>query len=88
MIMQHNGKHSSMSGNSPFSRRKLAEDIILNSKGEAVEEQLRGTYNMDNNGINKMHASRDMNNFIVVLKIPTSSKIGKPIIKIEAEITV
>ena len=73
-ILHRNGTHLSMSGDTPFARAKLARAIGLDGEGEAVEEMLRGTYTLDDTGMDELHASEEMKNFLDDLKIPISGE--------------
>ena len=45
---------------------------------EVVDEMLRGTYTLDKSGMDEVHASAEMANFIKALKIPHSTATGEP----------
>ena len=68
-----------MSGESPFARGTLAEDIGLDGKGDAVDGILQGKFKRDLSGLDKALASSEMKTFIQALQIPTSIETGKPI---------
>ena len=66
-IIQRNGTHLSMSGDTPFARGPLAKDIGIDGQGHKVEEMLKGTYVMDDKGLDDVHASNEMKCFMKAL---------------------
>ena len=78
-ILLRNGTHLSMSGDSPFARGKLAEDIGQDEEGEEVEKIIKGTFTVDKEGMDEVQALSEMAGFIKVLKVPLSAKTGKPL---------
>ena len=69
-LTQRNGTHLSMSGDSPFTRGALADEISKDGEGEAVDEILKGSYEMDLRGKDEATSSSEMHSFIKALKIP------------------
>ena len=75
-LLQRNTTHLSMSGDTPFARGDLADDIGRDGEGKGAEEMLRETYTMDNEGMDLMMASTEMNSFLKALKLPNSKLTG------------
>ena len=49
-----------MSGDTPFARGPLANDIGVEGQEDQVEDMLKGTYVMDETGMDAVHASSEM----------------------------
>ena len=76
-----------MSGDTPFARDTLASDIGLDGEGEAVEEMLRGTYTLDETGMDEIHASAEMKHSLAALKIPIFQTTNGPTPTMEVGMT-
>ena len=68
-----------MSGDTPFARGLVAENVRRYGEGEGVEEMLRGFYSFDHTDMTHLTASSEMKSFITALKVPTSVVTGEPI---------
>ena len=86
-LIQRNGNHLSMSGDSPFARGELADAIGKDDKGKAVDEILKGTFKRDTQGTDGATASSEIQSFIKALKIPISNKKGDTIPLINTDIS-
>ena len=75
-IIQRNSSHLSMSGDTPFARAPLADDIGVDGHEDKVKEMLQGTYVMDDKGLDEVHASLEMKCFMQALKVPKSKRNG------------
>ena len=78
-LIQRNSNHLSLSGESPFTRGKLADTIGKDDEGTVVDELLHGTFERDLSGMEETTASSEMTNFLKALQIPISHKTGKPV---------
>ena len=65
-ILQRNGTHLSMSKDTSFTRGRLITTIDLD--GEAAGEMLKERYDLDTTGMDEIHASEEMKEFLAVLK--------------------
>ena len=65
-----------MSGDTPFARVSLANDIGVDGQGYKAEEMLKGTYVIDDKGMDDVHASFEMKCFMQALKVPKSKYNG------------
>lgn len=72
-LVTRNGTHLSVSGDSPFVRWYIADSIGLDSKGKGVDEILQGIFSTDEEGLNKVSASSEIQSFIKALQIPLSA---------------
>jgi hypothetical protein len=52
-----------MSGDTPFARGPLADKIGKDGEGAAVEEMLKGSFVFDTEGMDEVHASKEMTSF-------------------------
>ena len=75
-LIQHNSIFP-ISGDSPFTRRKLVEDIWKDGERTVVDEILKGSYTRDTRGLDEVVSSSEMTRFINTLQIPTLDKIGE-----------
>lgn len=76
-----------MSGESPFTRGQLADEIGRDGEGTAVDELLKGTFERDRSGLDAATASSEMTNSIKALKLPISHKTGITIAEIDGEVS-
>ena len=66
-----------MSGDTPFARGPLADQIGKYGKGVAVDEMLKGSFTLDTTGLDEVHASKQMKSFLAALKIPATKRGDK-----------
>ena len=78
-LIQRNGTHLSMSGDTPFARGPLADLVGDDGEGEAVEEILKVKFTLDIKELDEAAASSEMKSFIAALKIPISKKTGSEV---------
>ena len=76
-----------MSGDTPFTRGYIADDVGKDGEEEGVEEMLRGSCSVDNTNMTSLTASSEMKSFITALKVPASVVIGGPIPEMPSIIT-
>ena len=76
-LLQRNGTHLSISGESPFARGYLADALGKDGEGGAVEDILKGEFKYDTDVMDDIQASSEMKSFIGALKTPISGKTGK-----------
>ena len=63
-LLQRNSTHLSMSGDTPFARGSLAENVGKDGECEGVDEMLKGTYSIDNKDMTPLLASTEMKKFL------------------------
>ena len=86
-ILRRNSSHLSMSGDTPFARGPLANDIGVDGHEDKVEEMLQGTYVIDDTGMDDVHASSEMKCFMQALQVPKSKRTGDTVPLMNSEVT-
>ena len=86
-LLQRNGTHLSILGDTPFVRGALAEDVGYDGEEQVVVEMLKGSYTIDRYDLDEVQASTEMSSFLAALKIPHSSKMGGPTPEMSDDIT-
>ena len=68
-----------MSGDTPFARGVLAENVGYEGQGEAVDKMLQGAYTIHKESLDEVQASAEMASFIAVIQTHLSTKTGGPV---------
>ena len=66
-----------MSGDTPFTRVPLVDQIGKDGECAAVEEMLKGNFTLDTSGMDEVHASKAMKSFLAALKILVTERGNK-----------
>ena len=87
-ILQHNGIHLSMSGDTPFAAGPLLDSIGLDGEEDGVEDHLDRIFHMDTKIMDKVSSSIAMTIFLKIIKRPTSSTTETTIPDMDTELTI
>ena len=71
-----------------FVRGAIADSIRYNGEGPSVDEIIKGTYYMDNNGLDETDTSKEMNRFSKALQTPISKTTGQTLPDVDTNMTV